>query len=121
MLNGDGEIVWGRESLYCHSPAVWRSPPSPPPLPLGAFSHTLILPYAADPLLTELGQDQARDAQAMWKAETESGGPLPDKLYCSPMTRAIQTCQITFEGVLDFAERRPLVLEVSFRFRELKS
>lgn len=39
MLNGDGEIVWGRESLYCHSPAVWR-PPLPPPFPLGAFSHT---------------------------------------------------------------------------------
>ena len=85
--------------------------------PSGALSalHTLILPYVADPLLTELGQDQARDAHAMWKEETESGGSLPDKLYCSPMTRAIQTCQITFEGVLDFAECRPLILEVSFR------
>ncbi|KAI5120262.1 hypothetical protein M0805_004598 [Coniferiporia weirii] len=67
--------------------------------------------WGPDPLLTALGEDQARDVQAVWKQEIDADVPLPDKLYCSPMTRALQTCRLTFSGVIDFAERKPLILE----------
>ncbi|KAI5116302.1 hypothetical protein M0805_003657 [Coniferiporia weirii] len=68
--------------------------------------------WAPDALLTDLGEDQAHDAQAMWKQEQAAANiPQPDKLYCSPMTRALRTCRITFDGVVDFNERRPLILE----------
>ena len=48
----------------------------------------------------------------MWVAELAAGLPLPDGLYCSPMTRAIRTCQLTFKDIVDFSERSPLILEV---------
>lgn len=66
----------------------------------------------ADPLLTPLGEDQAREACQTWKEEREAGIPIPDRVYCSPMTRALQTCRLTFNGVLDLAQKRPLILEV---------
>lgn len=47
----------------------------------------------------------------MWLDEVAAGAPLPDGLYCSPMTRAIQTCRFTFAKVVDFADRPPLILE----------
>ena len=50
---------------------------------------------------------------AAWKEEMQHGIPLPEKLYCSPMTRAMRTCELTFGGIINFAERPPLVLEVS--------
>ncbi|KAH8106394.1 phosphoglycerate mutase [Phellopilus nigrolimitatus] len=67
--------------------------------------------WGPDPRLTALGEDQARDANALWKQELQAGIPLPAKLYCSPMTRALQTCQFTFAGVIDFSKRTPLIME----------
>ncbi|KAF7314061.1 F-box domain-containing protein [Mycena chlorophos] len=57
------------------------------------------LVWGPDPELTSLGKEQALAAKAMWKTELAQGLPLPESLYCSPMTRAMQTQQITFEGV----------------------
>jgi broad specificity phosphatase PhoE len=54
----------------------------------------------ADPELTELGVEQAKHAYRAWKAELEYNIPLPEKLYSSPMRRAIKTNQVTFEGLL---------------------
>ncbi|KAH8106393.1 phosphoglycerate mutase [Phellopilus nigrolimitatus] len=67
--------------------------------------------WGPDPLLTSLGEDQARDANALWKEELKADIPLPAKLYCSPLTRALRTCQLTFAGIVEFRQRTPLVLE----------
>ncbi|KAF7365756.1 F-box domain-containing protein [Mycena venus] len=67
------------------------------------------LTWAPDPELTAIGKAQAVDANAVWKTELAAANmPLPGRLYCSPMTRAIQTNVITFEGVSD---RRAVILE----------
>ncbi|KAG8218974.1 histidine phosphatase superfamily [Butyriboletus roseoflavus] len=58
------------------------------------------LVWGPDPDLTELGVEQAKDAHRAWKTELEYSIPLPEKLYCSPLRRAIKTNQITFEGLL---------------------
>ncbi|KAJ7132667.1 histidine phosphatase superfamily [Mycena filopes] len=66
------------------------------------------LTWGPDPELTNLGKDQAARVNHLWKEELGAGIPLPEKLYCSPMTRAIQTNLITFEGV---STRRPVIVE----------
>ncbi|KAG8218971.1 histidine phosphatase superfamily [Butyriboletus roseoflavus] len=53
--------------------------------------------WGPDPRLTELGQQQARDAHSAWKEERRFDIPIPEKLYTSPLTRAIQTNQLTFD------------------------
>jgi len=58
------------------------------------------LVWGPDPELTELGVEQAKHAYRAWKAELEYNIPLPEKLYSSPMRRAIKTNQVTFEGLL---------------------
>jgi broad specificity phosphatase PhoE len=66
---------------------------------------------AADPRLTPIGEEQARDVQAAWKREILRGVPVPQRVYCSPLTRAIRTLELTFEGVLP-AHLKPVILEV---------
>ncbi|KAI9574307.1 histidine phosphatase superfamily [Boletus coccyginus] len=58
------------------------------------------LVWGPDPELTELGIEQAKNAHQAWKTELEYSIPLPEKLYSSPMRRAIKTNQVTFEGLL---------------------
>lgn len=66
----------------------------------------------ADPRLTELGQLQAQEAHSAWKEERDFNIPIPEKLYCSPLTRAIQTNQLTFdESIVPGLE--VIILEVS--------
>ncbi|KAJ1308980.1 hypothetical protein OPQ81_004662 [Rhizoctonia solani] len=76
----------------------------------------------ADPPLTPLGESQAKELNDLWKAELQRGHggdpvPLPTKLFCSPLSRALATMEITFEGVLLDKSNirapggRPLVLE----------
>lgn len=67
----------------------------------------------ADPLLTDVGEEQAKEAHAAWAAEIPSGALLPEKLYTSPMTRAMHTNDITFEGL--YAGSRPTVTIVEVR------
>ncbi|KAG9317785.1 histidine phosphatase superfamily [Chiua virens] len=54
----------------------------------------------ADPELTELGIEQARDVNRAWRGELEYHIPFPERLYTSPMRRAIKTHQVSFEGLL---------------------
>ncbi|KAJ7797758.1 histidine phosphatase superfamily [Mycena olivaceomarginata] len=54
------------------------------------------LTWGPDPELTSVGKDQATDVNKIWTAELAAHIPLPDRLYCSPMTRAMQTNVITF-------------------------
>ncbi|KAJ7782198.1 histidine phosphatase superfamily [Mycena olivaceomarginata] len=54
------------------------------------------LTWGPDPELTSVGKDQATDVNKVWTAELAAHIPLPDRLYCSPMTRAMQTNVITF-------------------------
>lgn len=95
-LNGDGELVWGRKfqsSLHLDG---------------------LTAKISADPDLTDVGISQAQDAHAAWEAERKLkvGIPLPEKLYCSPMTRAMHTHVITFDGIITGENRKTLILEV---------
>lgn len=66
---------------------------------------------SADPELTALGESQAVAAHETWKSEFEFGLPIPGQLYCSPLTRALQTYEITFHGILP-NDKHPVVLEV---------
>ncbi len=65
----------------------------------------------ADPRLTLIGEEQARSAHAAWEHEILHGLPVPQKFYCSPLTRAIRTLELTFEGILP-ADLKPIILEV---------
>ncbi|CAE6505747.1 unnamed protein product [Rhizoctonia solani] len=74
----------------------------------------------ADPPLTPFGEMQAKEVNDLWKAELQRSGdpiPVPTKLFCSPLSRALATMELTFEGVpLDKTNERsprerPMVLE----------
>ncbi|CAE6511129.1 unnamed protein product [Rhizoctonia solani] len=74
----------------------------------------------ADPPLTRLGERQSKALNNLWKAELGRNGdpiPLPTKLFCSPLSRALATMELTFGEFLlgDPNTRapgeRPLVLE----------
>ncbi|KAK7050599.1 F-box domain-containing protein [Favolaschia claudopus] len=72
------------------------------------------LTWGPDPELTDLGKTQASAANEVWKAERTAQIPFPRKLYCSPMTRALQTYLVTFDGVImsnDGGSKTPVILE----------
>lgn len=85
---------------------------------VAAYSSVFIPPAdlaflipAADPRLTLIGEGQARSAHAAWEREILRGLPVPQRFYCSPLTRAIRTLQLTFEGILP-PDLKPIILEV---------
>jgi len=53
----------------------------------------------ADADLTDVGKAQAQMTCALWNNELQFNMPLPGKLYCSPLTRALRTQTITFGGI----------------------
>ncbi|KAI6034576.1 histidine phosphatase superfamily [Pisolithus microcarpus] len=57
------------------------------------------LTWGPDPELTLVGEGQADEAHLAWKTEFQCGLPFPEKLYCSPLTRAIRTNQRSFKGL----------------------
>ncbi|KAF8693835.1 hypothetical protein AX14_002251 [Amanita brunnescens Koide BX004] len=65
--------------------------------------------WGPDAELTPLGIDQAADARSAWKEELAFDAPLPDKMYCSPLTRALRTHQITYQDHIP--PGRPVVIE----------
>ena len=67
---------------------------------------------SADPELTPLGENQAVAVHEAWKSELKFGLPIPGRLYCSPLTRALRTCEITFDGILP-DDKHPIILEVN--------
>lgn len=70
-----------------------------------------LLLCVADPRLTAIGEDQARSAHAAWEREMLRGVPIPQKYYCSPLTRAILTLELTFFNVLP-VNIKPIIMEV---------
>jgi broad specificity phosphatase PhoE len=52
----------------------------------------------ADPQLTSIGIEQAKDIRRALEVELEHGFHLPDKVYCSPLSRALRTCEIMFDS-----------------------
>lgn len=66
--------------------------------------------WGPDPALTPKGEGQADEAHAAWQEELQFGLALPDKLYCSPLSRAIRTNQLTFSGLLP-AGRKTVIVE----------
>ncbi|KAF9459983.1 phosphoglycerate mutase-like protein [Collybia nuda] len=67
--------------------------------------------WGPDPELTAIGVGQAISAHEAWKAELPFGIPHPEKFYTSPLTRAMKTCEITFDGILPDDKRRAIVIE----------
>ncbi|KAL0567180.1 putative phosphoglycerate mutase pmu1 [Marasmius crinis-equi] len=67
--------------------------------------------WGPDAELTPTGEDQARAVNVAWKDELEFDIPLPKKRYSSPMTRALSTYNLTFEGIQLPDHTKPLVLE----------
>lgn len=67
-----------------------------------------------DALLTDVGEKQAEEVYEFWRSHLpEQGGgiPPPESYYVSPLTRAIQTAEITF-GKLEIAAFKPVVKEL---------
>ena len=67
----------------------------------------------ADPKLTPLGIEQAHIIQDMWKTESFHGLAPPDRLYCSPLSRALRTCQIMLDGVFKPNQAPVTIVEVN--------
>ncbi|KAF9236217.1 histidine phosphatase superfamily [Melanogaster broomeanus] len=57
------------------------------------------LVWGPDPELSQLGMEQANDAHRAWEQELRYKMPLPEKMYSSPMRRAIRTHRLTFQGL----------------------
>ncbi|TFY77106.1 hypothetical protein EWM64_g6905 [Hericium alpestre] len=70
------------------------------------------LTWGPDPSLTSIGEGQARTAYAVWATELPRGMPLPHKLYASPLTRALQTYELTFTGIIPAEHPKPIILEM---------
>ncbi|KAJ7875226.1 histidine phosphatase superfamily [Mycena leptocephala] len=66
--------------------------------------------WGPDAALTAKGKGEAAYANRVWKEERAMAFPipLPERMYCSPMTRAMQTNAITFEGI---SRQRAVVVE----------
>ncbi|KAF5332715.1 hypothetical protein D9611_005467 [Ephemerocybe angulata] len=60
-----------------------------------------VLTWGPDPLLTSTGIAQAQYAHSVWEEELGYGLTPPAKIYCSPFSRALKTCEIVFEGYED--------------------
>ena len=63
--------------------------------------------------MTSFGIEQARVLQDMWKTEASYGLSPPQKLYCSPLTRALHTCDIMLDGVFQSGHAPVTVVEAS--------
>ena len=67
----------------------------------------------ADPQLTPLGIEQAYIIHDMWKTESSHGLAPPHRIYCSPLSRALRTCDIMLDGVFRHNHGPVTVVEVS--------
>lgn len=70
----------------------------------------------SDAVLTELGQGQAKDVHVLWEQLLPKGIPPPETYYVSPLTRTIETADLSFKG-LDLPHDkpyRPYIKEVGF-------
>ncbi|GJJ10399.1 hypothetical protein Clacol_004625 [Clathrus columnatus] len=63
------------------------------------WSKLMDKPWGPDPLLTDVGTEQAYNVNSIWKQELSAGIPIPEGFYSSPLSRAIQTALISFEEI----------------------
>lgn len=66
--------------------------------------------WAPDPMLTELGINQAKENNQAWKAQIAKGAPIPSKFFVSPLQRSSHTLVYTWNDIKP-EEKRPLVTE----------
>ena len=66
--------------------------------------------WAPDPMLTDLGVNQAKENNQAWKAQIAQGAPIPAKFYVSPLQRSCYTLVHTWDDIKP-KENRPLVTE----------
>ncbi|KAF8900284.1 histidine phosphatase superfamily [Gymnopilus junonius] len=69
------------------------------------------LTWGPDPLLTSLGQQQVSTIRNGLTQEVALGLPAPQRRFCSPLSRALDTCDIMFEGTWQEYPRPVMVLE----------
>ncbi|KAF2871642.1 phosphoglycerate mutase [Massariosphaeria phaeospora] len=60
----------------------------------------------SDAKLTPTGQQQAKDVHALWQRLLPSGIPAPETYYVSPLTRTLETADLSFAG-LDLPADKP--------------
>lgn len=60
------------------------------------------LVWGPDAKLTALGVEQAQAVNDAWKAmlQQKDAAPLPSRLFSSPLSRALSTLEISFDGIL---------------------
>jgi broad specificity phosphatase PhoE len=66
----------------------------------------------ADATLTPLGQHQALAANSLWKQQIPHGIPIPETYYVSPLTRTIETADLTFNGIDGLSNYKPYIKEL---------
>lgn len=69
------------------------------------------LTWGPDPLLTNLGKTQAMDLRQGWVTELAQDVPFPERSFCSPLTRALETHDIVFGEQLKKRGKQTLVFE----------
>ncbi|GAA6050485.1 hypothetical protein JCM3770_002619 [Rhodotorula araucariae] len=67
--------------------------------------------WGPDALLTKTGERQAERNAKAWDREAEYGAPLPQRLYSSPLSRAMSTLEITWWDLLINQGEVPIVKE----------
>lgn len=67
--------------------------------------------WGPDPMLTELGINQAKENNAAWKKQISDGAPVPSKFYVSPLQRSCHTLVYTWAGIKS-TEIKPRVMEI---------
>lgn len=60
----------------------------------------------SDAVLTDVGQGQARDVNGLWKEQLRKGMPAPETYYVSPLTRTMETADLSFKG-LELPQDKP--------------
>lgn len=68
----------------------------------------------ADAHLTPLGESQAKDVHDLWSTQLALGIPHPETYYVSPLTRTIQTADLSFSSLPLPASKpyKPLIKEL---------
>jgi broad specificity phosphatase PhoE len=66
----------------------------------------------ADANLTTLGQQQALAANLLWKQQIPHGIPVPETYYVSPLTRTVETADLTFKGIDGLTNYKPYIKEL---------
>lgn len=68
----------------------------------------------ADAHLTPLGEQQAKDVNDLWSTQLAQGLPAPEKYYVSPLTRTLQTADLSFQNLSLPADKpyAPYVVEL---------